>query len=326
MPELQTTFQVVTMALERADLINRFTRYYLDIGASKVVVCHDGPVPAGVTRADAIEHIALDDAFWAAAPEPRPDDHLFRQKVAHQYAVEHADTDWTLVVDIDEYLAAPTPFAQVLGRLPPQDQSIRIRNAEAVWGPGDRIGETLTCSYLRFATRPGRTRRLLKLLHGNQAEMLRMGVTGYSHGKHAVRNGDTGLRVGVHFSSPDGIPDGEPYGRWLHKVLPDRHDVFITHFDAIDYDHWVEKWQRRRGTPWARRNQGDVRHSLMAQKILQALSTDDGGQAARALFQTLHGATRWQAFWLQFFGFLKPLRLFADPATGAAAQPVAARD
>ncbi len=301
------------MVLERPDIINRFIHYYQGIGASHLALYHDGPVPDGLTTGDGITHTAMDAAFWANQESARPADHILRQLIAYEESVRTDASEWSLIVDIDEFLTSPIPISQILQRLGPDEDALRIRNVEAVWGPGDALGTTFTCSYMRTAGPPGRTRRLMRFLHGQHGALLRKGVTGHSLGKHFVRNGAPELAVEIHHSERD----GKIAGQWLHEAFPDLQDVLIAHFDAIDIDHWTEKWSRRRGTPWEERNLEGARHSVLAAAIREAISADDNGQAARSLFATLYGATRWQALWLRLFGRLKRARIFADPETGA---------
>jgi len=312
MPNGLPTFQVVALALERADLINRFATYHLGVGAKRVVIYHDGPLDPGLHHGNNIQHFVADDGFWASLGITRPEDSNQRQRAVYGHAAEQAEVDWTFPLDIDEFLVAPTPLAQSLSRIPASDLALRIRNEEAVWGPGDRLGSTLGATWFRTPMRPGRARRLLRLLHGRQGDLLRMGVTAYGHGKHLVRN-RAGVSVGIHFSRHN----GEECGVWLHEVCPDMQDTFIAHFDAVDFDHWQVKWQRRRGSPWARRISTGARHTIMMAAICDALDADDDLRSARRLFATLHAANRWQAMCLRLVGKLRKRQVFRDQSTGA---------
>lgn len=135
-------------------MVARFVSYYHDLGAEMVLIYHDGPADHLAALNDARTRIiACDDAFWDRMGG-RPPGLEERQAAVFANGTAHCETDWVLLCDGDEFVFGDRPVEQFLDWVPETVDSVRLRTAEAVWGPGDDVD---TPSAAPGSGCPGRT-------------------------------------------------------------------------------------------------------------------------------------------------------------------------
>ena len=132
------SFCAVMMVKEDKPIIERVVDYYLDLGASRVVVFYDGDPDFEVDdRAGRLDFVHANEAFWHTMQGSRPDCHGRRQVALYRSVIDEMSEDWILFVDCDEFLVSSLPITTALGNVPEGVDILRVRNVEAICGPGD---------------------------------------------------------------------------------------------------------------------------------------------------------------------------------------------
>lgn len=224
--------------------------------------------------------IALPDVQGKPAPHEDRQKNNFRQALtlATSDWLGHVDAD-ELLAPIGEQVS----FARFLGGLASNYKSVKIAPAEAVFGPGDAIDRSWGASYARLSTRAiaiekpvpadagpekrkgGLIERVMLRLQAQQPEppakakplqaakpvdkqvlirdvygalarkFLQSGLSGHFAGKSFVRRGEVFSEITLHKATPVSgdilTLEGERFA--------------IVHYDALSYDDWFAKWQRR---------------------------------------------------------------------------------
>lgn len=311
-----TTFCVCAMVREDADILVRFSDYYLDLGAQEVLLFYDG-IPPEDPRLDRpnLTLVACDDSFWAAQPERvRPRSVDAAQGICYRVARQRSTADWLWITDADEFLIAPTPVSDLLAAIPADVSALRIPTAEAVWGPGDDPDKDFGCTYFRRPVPRRIAAPLTRLLYGRTAVFYRAGLLAHSVGKHFVRRESDVTRIGNHVSYRDEIP----VGVWARDITPRGTGFHVAHFDAIGFARWHEKWRRRYSDETETLKMHPVRH---AQKRMVQQASREGERALRDLFRRLNVLAPWQAAVLRTGGVLFRRDIFAEAATAPADPP-----
>lgn len=96
----------------------------------------DDPDPnVGITLeiASKCRVVQCDSAYWASkSMDGRPTDHRLRQTFNANDALKHAQVEWLLHLDADEYLIGSTIIAKELARLGAEIEVVRVQNQERV--------------------------------------------------------------------------------------------------------------------------------------------------------------------------------------------------
>ncbi|MDG4649629.1 hypothetical protein P6F26_14385 [Roseibacterium sp. SDUM158017] len=271
------TFSVVAMVKPSAAELYRFANHYIDIGAERVYAFFDGGradldareidasmLPAGT------EVIALDDEFWNARGIQRPDEFIKRRREVHAYGKHLCTSKWLFICDEDEFIIERHPIHEALATIPEHVISVRLPVAEAVWGPGDDLGEAFGSTWFRRPWPVALDRRRVRLLvYGPFGGFFSRGVLGHISGKQFVRTDAFIDELGTHVSSVN----GENVSVWGDEISPEMGALELAHFDAISFDRWIRKFRARAHDPSireitkkTRQRQTDLVNHLVGQR------------------------------------------------------------
>jgi len=292
------TFSVTAMMRESLDVVQRFLDYYRALGAETIFVYFDGSIDSlgglDLTRTELIE---CDDAFWHATSGGRPQTLDAALWATHARSARLHNSDWLFVTDADEFLTGGSIRA-MLARVPGEIEALRIRNVEAVWGPGDDIARPFASTHFRKPVPKKLFSLLARPLYGKAAPFFHRGLVGHSEGKHFLRRGAAFTEIQSH----DSFRDGRRLGRWAHDVVPEAEGMVVLHFDAVGFERWREKWRRRfsREMP---SDQMSPKRAAQLPRIEAAVSAGDA--EAMRLFREFYGLSPWQKTALNLIGGLE---------------------
>lgn len=295
-----STFSVVGTVKESAEILDRFTRYYLRLGAEEVHLLYDGSeaefTAAGcdAVRGPGVRVTFCDDAFWQDFAGARPNSLSTRQRSLYGMAHEVSPTDWLLICDADEFVIDRMPMADFLDRIPAGADSVAIPPAEAVWGPGEDIRTPFGSTWFR---RPGKRDRLSRAwralssrrLYGRYAGMYRSGILSHVLGKQLIRKSASFELINVH----NARRDGAIVTRRAGDLDPALGGMELAHFDAISFDRWYVKLDRVADV-----DDPDFLRSIAPPRLKQirafAKAKRDGPEALDRLFRALYALEPWQ--------------------------------
>lgn len=292
------TFSITAMMRESPDVVRRFLDFYRAAGAEKIFVYFDGPTDTleglDLTRTELIE---CDDAFWQATCGDRPKTLSAALWVTHTRSAGRHNSDWLFITDADEFLTGGS-ISTMLAQVPTDVEALRIRNVEAVWGPGDDIDKPFTSTHFRKPLPKKLFALLARPLYGRLAPFFHSGLVGHSEGKHFLRRGTPVSEIQSH----DSFRDGTRLGRWAHEVVPGAEQMVVLHFDAVSFERWREKWRRRFSKEMPSNTMSPKRASQLP-RIEAAVNAGD--PEALQLFRDFYGLTRWQKTILSLIGGLE---------------------
>ncbi|TPE52244.1 glycosyltransferase family 2 protein [Amaricoccus solimangrovi] len=282
---------------EEPEVVARFATYYHDLGARMVLIYHDGPADHLRDLNDArTTIIACDDAFWERLGG-RPPGLEERQAAVFASGMARCETEWVLLCDGDEFVFGDRPVEQFLEWIPETVDSVRLRTAEAVWGPGDEVDTPFGCTWFRVPWTNVRLWKLLRrVVYGKQCRFLRRGLVAHVSGKQFLRTGRRYTNIGNHYSERDGVQ----ITVWAHDLGRGGAGMFLGHFDAIGFQRWRQKWAQRisRETQTSR-----MANTRAAQMDVIAAAMAKGDAATRRVFMDLYALNRWQARILSTLGY-----------------------
>jgi len=282
----EASWGVCATVNERSEVLESFVAHYRAIGASEIFLFFDQPDEAvmsalsGQGGVTCLASIALPDA------DGKPASHEDRQKNNFRHALSALSTsDWLGHVDADELLAPigdQPRFGAYLAGIAPNQKSVKIAPAEAVFGPGNAIETSWGAGFSRLSMRQKPAEKpafadaapevrkggLLDRLLGRSreqpkpAEKPRRAESNKAADRQALirdvygplarkflQNGLTG-----HFAGKSFVRRGEAFSEMtLHKATPVSGDILILegerfailHYDALSYEDWQRKWRRR---------------------------------------------------------------------------------
>jgi hypothetical protein len=286
------TFEVVTAALAPLRHIQVFANYYRKVGADKVRVFYDGRLD-GVPPAKC-EVIECNRQFWETIGICRPASVEDRQRAIYNFAYTDAHSDWLLIVDIDEFVFGQNDLLDLYQALGPEYDSVRFGSVEAVFDSTDDIGKEYGSRHFRRPCNKYLAAVLPHILYPGLGGVFIRGLLGHSRGKHAVRTGLHGILIDIHDSSCRGKAMRE-----LDASSGTRKPGFyLAHFDAISYQQWCVKWNRRivaQDTKECGRKR-DMQLQLFAEAASEEHRT--------SLFRRLYAVNSRQLFVLRALGLL----------------------
>ncbi len=310
-----TSFCVVLVANEAREPIERFIDHYLGLGAAQVSVFYDGTADFSLPdREGRVVFTNCDTEFWKKLLGARPVIWNDRQRGLYAHAIEQRQEDWVLLIDCDEYLVSERPVSDVLSDIPSDIDIVRIRNVEAIWGPGDDRHSLLGARWFRHPIRGSRwARAVLRLVYGDLSKYMSNGLLGHANGKHFVRPGKQYHRTTAHNSF---YPDGRP-GIWIDRLLSDQ--IAVHHFDAMSFELWSRKFLRRSRNSATHGHRRKERVELI--ELVHETSEHDT-ETMRKLFERLYCFSPWQAFVLRKLGLASKRDIFNEqPIITRAEQP-----
>lgn len=302
------TFSVTAMMREEPEVVQRFVDFYRAAGAETIFVYFDGPVDllAGLDLAG-VELIECNEAFWQKTSGGRPAALAQGLWATHTRSANHHGSDWLLIVDADEFLTGGS-IRDMLAHVPGHVESLRVRNVEAVWGPGDDITKAFGSTHFRRPMPRRVSAVIAPVLYGPVAAFFNRGLVGHSDGKHFLRRGAAFTEIGSH----DSFHGDRRLGQWAHEVVPGAEDMVIVHYDAVGFERWREKWRRRFSREMPSSTMSPKRAAQMP-RIEAAISA--GEAEALALFQKFYGLSRVQKAVLLALGRLERHDVFGRGAS-----------
>ncbi|MCK0172483.1 glycosyltransferase family 2 protein [Aliiroseovarius sp. S1123] len=308
------SFSVTLCARESLSVLQSFVDHYQLAGAEQIFLYIDDEKDVSDAVAAALAPYAFvtvqgcDEAFWKEAyPDERVPSLPQKQQVLYSRAIGLNTSDWLFFCDADEFIVGDRPIGKALAQVSDDILGVRLMNSEAVWGPGDDIGQPYGCSYERLSFGvsrqvKSRKKRFLRavfamLVYGRDWREMIKGIAGHSMGKHFLRRGVHPERMNSHFSFIAGtrIP-------YLPQDIRMQHNWRVVHFDAISFGRWQEKWQGRLS---GSTNTGRIGASRVAQLDATRRAFQNG--KPQRLFRRFYVLNRWQQFVLMRFGLLKRL-------------------
>ena len=288
-------FEVVTLALCPKHHLDRFCGHYIDQGASRVRVFHDGPTD--LSFADPrIELTGCDDAFWHRLGIARPFSVEQRQRAVFAHAYAQCRANWCLVVDIDEQVFGPQPLDTYLASIGPEPSCVRFLSAEAVFVPGDDADREFGAGAFRLPAPKYAAPFLSALLYRDLAGLFVRGMLGHARGKQAIRAGLGSIDIGIHDvfeASPD----------FIRFDASSADDFWLAHYDAISFPLWQDKCRQRL------ERQDALEIGRKRERQLDLFARCAGVEQQRHLFQRLYGLSTWQIAILRRLGLIKEQRV-----------------
>jgi len=287
-------FSIASLMHEPPEIVDRFVDYYRRAGAQEILIYVDGPAPPEPPKPPAVV-VACDAGFWQGRGG-RPEGLENRQMAVFGAAAERCRTPWLLIVDSDEFVFGNRAIPDFLDRIPDAVDSVRVPPAEAVWGPGDPLGEPFAATHFRTTWPTSAVSRALRrLIFGRVSAQMRQGMTGHTRGKAFLRTG-RGIDTIQNHGARRG---GQRVTVDLARVDPHLRGMYVGHFDATGLEHWQRKWRMRIEGATLATAMSRARKAQM-QRIERSIR--EGGDAPRALFARFHGVTRMQYLALATLG------------------------
>lgn len=278
---------IVSTIKAPAEAILNFAAYHLEAGAHRLFLYLDAPCPAARPLLKAHPKIRVfdcDDASWQHRRKGgKPEKHQVRQSLnaTRAYRRQAGDIDWLAHIDVDEFLWASSPIAEVLYGLPDSSLSARSRPIEALAGDG-----TAFKGYVPNGPDRG---AVVGRLYPRYGEHLNGGFLSHVQGKVFVRTGlpDITLRIHNLFQSTATASGGDIENPGLQE-LP---QVDLCHFHAPDWQHWLAHYRfrlksgsyRKSLKPARPRDKGGITlHDLM-----KAIEDEEGTEGLRAFYDEI---------------------------------------
>jgi hypothetical protein len=235
------SFEVVAMALAPWRHLAIFSEYYLRMGANRVRIFFDGMLENEDHSHD-YEVIECNEQFWINLGVRRPAIVEDRQRAIYGLAYLTATSDWILIVDIDEFVFGDVSLLDAFRIAGDNNYDcIRFSSAEAVFGEGDDISKEYGARFFRKSYNKYLAAILPHFLYPGLGHVFIRGLLGHAIGKQAVRSGIRNISLNIHHAHCEGklfrefdISSSSPGRRLL-----------LAHYDAISFDQWSEKWERR---------------------------------------------------------------------------------
>lgn len=229
-----TDWGIVTTAKAPADHVLAFVAHHLGLGAAHVWV-HlddaDDPVAAALDGIAGVTAVRCDAAYWQAVQGRRPQRHQYRQALNAQRVYAQTGLDWLLHIDVDEFLLADRPVAELLGAAAPGRPIVRVEPWDALHDPG-APDDIYRGRYFRRPLRRAEDPGLLDDLHGPHARLLPRGLLGHSAGKCFFRTGIAGLEPSIHSAR---------LGGKRLDAGPIEPGLALLHFHAEEPERWLAR-------------------------------------------------------------------------------------
>jgi hypothetical protein len=283
----QVKWGIVSTIKAPAEAILNFAAYHLEAGAHRLFLYLDAPCPEARPLLKAHPKIRIfdcDDASWQQRRKKsgKPKKHQVRQSLnaTRAYRRQAGDLDWLAHIDVDEFLWADRPIAEILGSLPAETHGARARPIEALDGDG-----TAFKGYIPSGPEQGATVGRIYPQYGGH---IKGGFLSHLQGKIFVRTGLPGLTLRIHNmfqKDPAGGKDIENPGV---QELP---EIDLCHFHAPNWQHWLQHYRYRL-------EQGSYRASLKPARprdmgvlskheLIMGIETEEGEAGLRAFYDEI---------------------------------------
>lgn len=225
------SWSIVATVKAPEEKILAFTAHHLAIGCDHIWLYFDdpdAPVPPALANHAKVTVTLCGDAYWQASNK-RPPTHQNRQARNARNTYPQVTTDWLAHIDVDEFIHAPRPLADVLNDVPAETIAVKLEPFEAMHDPM-LPDDIFTAREFRGALRHEHWPRRRKAL-GDYRKVIRDGMLSHTVGKVICRAGIPRLFPRLHAVMLDGsfvpIPDWHP-------------ELKLLHFHAQDRKAWLE--------------------------------------------------------------------------------------
>ena len=267
------TWGLVATILAPVPEILRFAAYHLEAGARRLHLYLDALSPEAEARLAEHPKVRVtncDKAYWKRLTGKPPVKHQVRQSMnaTHAYA-KGPQVDWLIHMDVDEFLVAKRPVAEILKSLPEDQDIARIRPMEALAGTPGR--------YKAFIP-PGPDRaRIVEEIYPTYGRYVQGGFLSHLAGKVFVRTGMDGIRLQIHnaFRGGDLIPGPEQQA-----------GIDLAHHHAKDWTQWLAAYRYRleKGSYRAELGNPAKTGGMTLHQLFQAIETEEGEEGLRAFY------------------------------------------
>lgn len=252
--------------------ILQFAAYHLEAGAQRLYLYLDDDNTEAFALLKAhpkIRPVLCDDTRWKGK---RPKKHQVRQtrNATHAYR-RRIDVDWIIHMDVDEFLVAERPIADILAALPDAQQIARIRPMEQLAGDGS--------SFKAFVPNGPDRNRIVAELYPTFGPYIKGGFLSHLAGKVFVRSGLDDIRVQIHnvFQNDQLLPGPE-----------DTEGIELAHCHAKTWEDWLSTYRYRLQSgsyradlaPNRPRDQG----GLSMHQLFNNIESESGEAGLRAFF------------------------------------------
>lgn len=251
--------------------ILHFAAFHIETGAHRLYIYLDDANTHAfniLKQHPKIRPTLCDDAYWNGK---RPKKHQVRQtkNATHAYH-RRAEVDWLIHMDVDEFLIAEKPIADILGGL--EDAKIvRIRPMEQLAGDG-------TAFKAFVPNGPGRN-RIVAALYPTYGPHIKGGFLSHLAGKVFVRTGLPDIRVQIHnvFQHDELLPGPD-----------DTDGITLAHCHAKSWDKWIAAYRYRHSQGSYRAELGPNRPrdkgGISLHELFASIEADAGETGLRAFF------------------------------------------
>ena len=208
------------------DQVLAFIAHHLSLGAARLWIYFDDPDDPAFARVAALPRVTATRCtpmYWAMRGG-RDDRHQNRQIRNARHAQRTCTLDWLGHIDVDEFLHAPRPVADILGQVPAEVPNLMMDAFEAMHDP-DLPDDIFTARHFRGPLRHQHD-ALRRAILGPLADVVTAGNIGHTNGKTFCRPAVKGLSLRIHQVT-------------IHKErlnTPFDPDLRVLHFHAQDQD------------------------------------------------------------------------------------------
>ena len=217
----------------RPEQVLAFAAHHLDLGAARVWLHFDDPsdpAAALLSGRDRVHVIRCDEAYWQKLCGKRPDTHQVRQIRNVTRVLRQTKLDWIAHFDVDEFLLAERPVAEILDARPPTQLVLRVEPWEALHAP--ELPDDIYSARAFRRQIPADKTTLAAELYGDAGRLLEAGMLSHTVGKCFFRTGIPEMVGRIHGARIKGEP--VPGGRF-HP------DLALLHFHAEARGDWLAR-------------------------------------------------------------------------------------
>lgn len=252
-----------------------FAAYHLDLGAAEVNIYLDRPDTGAqdfLAAHPAVRITQCTDEYWAGKPEKARSTHQLRQAFNASRCYRNTGLDWLAHIDVDEFLLAPHPVADLLADAPADAAFVRLRPAEMLAQANPWSGPS---HFKLTAQEVGAPKSVISDIYPEFGPHVAEGFISYVGGKNIARTGLPHIRFGLHSLSQNGAR------------ISNGHDLKSAH---VGHAH-APSWEVFRRHMTFRMDKGSYRRkpheSMKLGDILEVIIAEEGEIGLRRLFDEL---------------------------------------
>lgn len=271
-----TTWGLAATVKAPSEQILQWAAYHLEAGAHRLHIYLDDDNQAALAALKGHPRIRVtlcDAAWWQKRRGHRPEAHQQRQTVNATHAYRRdPQVDWLIHLDVDEFLVAERPLAEILAALPADQPTARIRPMEQLSGSADLFKGFIPPG-------PGRT-RLVAELYPTYGAWLKGGFLSHLAGKVFARTGLERIQVRIHnvFQGGEMVPTPERQA-----------GIDLAHAHAKSWEDWLAAYRFRlaRGSYRAELapNRPHEKGGLTMHELFAMIEAEGGEAGLRAFFE-----------------------------------------